>query len=61
MVTGDDSWFFHKQIGRKSSNATWVARGNPPPTVVHRIERGQTIDHEYYTNLLGAKEKIRQG
>ena len=34
VVTGDESWFFHKQIGRKSSNAAWVARGDPPPTVV---------------------------
>ena len=36
MVTGDESWFYHKQIGRKSSNAAWVARGDPPPTVVRR-------------------------
>ena len=28
--------FFHKQTGRKSSNAAWVARGDPPPTVVRR-------------------------
>jgi [histone H3]-lysine36 N-dimethyltransferase SETMAR len=71
VVTGDESWFYHKQIGRKSSNAAWVARGGAPPTVVrrsrfaprtllsiffkstgpvlvHRVERGQTIDHEYY-------------
>ena len=36
VVTGDESWFFHKQIGRKSSNAAWVARGDPPPPVVRR-------------------------
>ena len=36
VVAGDESWFFHKQIGRKSSNAAWVARGDPPPTVVRR-------------------------
>ncbi|CAF2167209.1 unnamed protein product [Rotaria magnacalcarata] len=53
------------------TNAAWVAKGHPPPTVVrlskfapktlfstsfksngpviiHRIERGQTIDHRYY-------------
>ena len=36
MVTGDESWVFHKQIGRKSSNAAWVARGDPPPTVFRR-------------------------
>ena len=34
VVTGDESWFYHKQIGRKSSNAAWVAKGDPPPTVV---------------------------
>ena len=33
-MTGDESWFFHKQIGRKSSNVAWVARGDPPPTMV---------------------------
>jgi len=71
IITGDESWFYHKQIGRKSSNAAWVKRGDPPPTVVrqskyapktllaiffksngplliHRLERGQTIDHHYY-------------
>ncbi|CAF1525642.1 unnamed protein product, partial [Rotaria sp. Silwood1] len=71
IITGDESWFYHKQIGRKSSNAAWVRRGDPPPTVVrqskyaprtllaiffksngplliHRLERGQTIDHRYY-------------
>ena len=70
-VTGDESWFFHKQTGRKSSNAAWVAKGDAPPTVprrdrfaprtlfaiffkstgpllIHHVERGQTIDHEYY-------------
>lgn len=36
VVTGDESWFYHKQIGRKSSSASWVARWNPPPTVVRR-------------------------
>ena len=71
IITGDESWFNHKQLGRKSSNAAWMRRGDPPPTVarqskyapktllviffksngpllVHRLERGQTIDHQYY-------------
>ena len=71
MVTGDEWLFYHKQIGRKSSNTAWVAREDSPPTVVrrsrfarrtllsiffkstgpvliHSVERGQTIDHEYY-------------
>ena len=73
IITGDESWFYHTQIGRKSSNAAWVRRGDPPPTVVrrdkfapstlfsiffksdgpvliHPVERGQTIDHDYYIN-----------
>ncbi|CAF2798145.1 unnamed protein product [Rotaria sp. Silwood2] len=36
VVTGDESWFYHKQIGRKSSNSAWVAIGNSPPTVVRQ-------------------------
>ena len=71
MVTGDESWFFHKQIARKSSDAAWMARGDPPPTIIrcnrfaprtlfsifvkpmgplllHHVERGHTIDHEFY-------------
>ncbi|CAM4982674.1 unnamed protein product [Rotaria socialis] len=73
VVTGDESWFYHKQLGRKSSNAAWTASGETPPTVVrrshfapktlfciffkttgpvliHHVERGQTIDHDYYIN-----------
>ena len=34
VVTGDESWFHHTQIGRKSSNSAWVTRGASPPTVV---------------------------
>jgi histone-lysine N-methyltransferase SETMAR len=36
VLTGDESWFYHKQIGRKSSNAAWTAVGGTPPTVVRR-------------------------
>jgi histone-lysine N-methyltransferase SETMAR len=73
IITGDESWFYHKKLGRKSSNAAWVRSGDPPPTVVrqskyaprtllsiffksngplliHRLERGQTMDHQYYIN-----------
>ena len=73
VVTGDESWFYHKQLGRKSSNAAWTASGQSPPTVargsyfapktlfciffkttgpvlIHRVERGQSIDHHYYIN-----------
>jgi len=34
IITGDESWFRHKQIGRKVSNKAWVGAGDPPPTVV---------------------------
>ncbi|CAF3408292.1 unnamed protein product [Rotaria socialis] len=54
VVTGDESWFYHKQLGRKSSNAAWTASGETPPTVVRRShiapKTEQTIDHDYYIN-----------
>ncbi len=34
VITGDEFWFRHKQIGRKISNKAWVGVGDPPPTVV---------------------------
>ena len=36
VVTGDESWFYHRQIGRKQSNASWVAEGESPRTVVRQ-------------------------
>ncbi|CAF2881198.1 unnamed protein product [Rotaria sp. Silwood2] len=36
VITGDESWFYHQQIGRKSSNAAWMSRGDPPPVVIRR-------------------------
>ena len=36
VVTVDESWFYHKQIGRKSSNAAWTPIGGTPPTVARR-------------------------
>jgi len=38
IITGDESWFYHTQIGRTSSNAAWVGRGDPPPNVVRRTK-----------------------
>ena len=35
-MTGDEPWFYHKQIGRKSSNAAWTPIGGTPPTVARR-------------------------
>ena len=36
IVTGDETWIFHRQIGRKSNNATWVGENEPPSTFVRR-------------------------
>jgi hypothetical protein len=27
VVTGDESWFYHRQIGKKQTNKSWVAAG----------------------------------
>ena len=43
VVTGDEFWFYHKQISRKSSNFTWVARGDPPPTVIRQCVFSESI------------------
>ena len=40
VVTGDQSWFYHKQIGRKSSNTACTLTGGSPPTVARRIRFG---------------------
>ena len=36
VITGDESWFFHQQTGRKVSNTAWVAKDDPPPTIIRR-------------------------
>ena len=36
VVIGDESWFYHRKIGRKQSNASWVAEGEAPRTMVRR-------------------------
>ena len=36
VVTGDECWFYHRQIGKKQSNLSWVAEGEAPRTVVRR-------------------------
>ena len=38
VVTGDESWFYHRQIGKKQANKSWVAEGDKARTVV-RIDR----------------------
>ena len=34
VVTGDECWFYHRQIGKKQSNRCLVAEGEAPRTVV---------------------------
>jgi hypothetical protein len=36
IMTGDESWIYHRAIGQKQSNAAWVAEGDPPKTVQKR-------------------------
>ena len=33
VITGDESWFYHRQIGRKQTNYSWVKPGDHPKTV----------------------------
>mgnify|MGYP006940065011 FL=1 len=57
VITGDESWFYHKQIGRKISNAAWTPVGSTSiffkttgSVIIHHVERGETINHQYYVN-----------
>jgi hypothetical protein len=34
VITGDESWFYWRKIGRKQTNASWVAEGEHPRTIV---------------------------
>jgi hypothetical protein len=36
VVTGDESWFFWRQIGRKQSNMSWIGEDESPRTVVRQ-------------------------
>jgi len=36
IITGDETWIYHRQICRKSSNATWVSENEPARTIVRR-------------------------
>ena len=37
-VTGDESCFFYRQIGRKQDNATWIGEGKHAKSVVSRSQ-----------------------
>ena len=36
IITGDESWVYHRNIGTKSSNRCWVADGEVPTPIVRR-------------------------
>jgi histone-lysine N-methyltransferase SETMAR len=36
IITGDETWIYHRQIGRKASNACWVSQGQSPTPLVRR-------------------------
>ena len=36
VVTGNDSWFYHRQIGQKRLNASWVIEGESQITEVRQ-------------------------
>ena len=36
IITVDEVWIYHRQIHHKSTNTSWVAEGEPPPTIVRR-------------------------
>lgn len=36
ILTEDETWVYHRNVGRKVSNASWVAEGQPPRTIVRR-------------------------
>ena len=36
IVTGDETWIYLRQVGRKQSNASWIEEGETPGTVTRR-------------------------
>ena len=36
IITGDEMWIYHRQIGHKSTNASWIAEGQSLATIVRR-------------------------
>jgi histone-lysine N-methyltransferase SETMAR len=36
IITGDESWFYHRQIKKSQRNAAWTKEGQEPATVVKR-------------------------
>jgi len=38
ILTGDETWIYLRQIGRKASNSQWIGEGQKPKTVVRRSQ-----------------------
>ena len=38
IITGDESWIYHRKVGKKFSNSSWVAEGEKPLTLVRRSQ-----------------------
>jgi histone-lysine N-methyltransferase SETMAR len=36
ILTGDESWFYHRQIRKRSDCKTWKSKGDPPEVLVKR-------------------------
>lgn len=36
IITDDETWIFHRQTGRKSSNSTWLGENEAPRIIVRR-------------------------
>ena len=36
IITGDETWIYFRQIGRKASNSQWIGEGQKPKTIVRR-------------------------
>ena len=36
IITGDETWIYHRQIHHKSTNKTWIGEGESPRTIVRR-------------------------
>ncbi|CAF3648489.1 unnamed protein product [Rotaria socialis] len=36
IITGDETWIYHRQIHHKSTKRTWIGEGESPRTIVHR-------------------------
>ncbi|CAF4892242.1 unnamed protein product [Rotaria socialis] len=38
IITGDETWLYHRSIDSKQSNMAWCSEGTAPPTVIRRSQ-----------------------